>query len=603
MLTNGLYHFEGKNPVKISLESQACSSYYGTYFTNVLVSESPDWLKNSLKAVGITPKNNVVDVTNYVLHTFGHPLHAFDAAKIKGDSIVIRQATQGEVITTLDEVKRTLDAEDLVIADQNKPMCIAGVLGGSNSGVVNKTSEVYLEGAYFDPISVRKTAKRHSVNTDASYRYERGVDPNTTFQAHAYAVELICELTGASASPVDHIGMTHFPRVEITFSFEKVSRLIGVSMSIEKASDILKWLDFEIIALNGDQWTVKVPTCRVDVTRDVDIAEEILRIYGFNNIEVPSDMRISIAKYDARPSAIEKSILGQLTGNGFFEIMNNSLSRGSDYKLLQKDVTDTLIEVLNPLSQDLNIMRNNLIFGGLEAISFNQKRQQTNLRFFERGKTYGKGKSGYFENTVLDLFCAGNSNTHHWNSAPNPNDFFFMKGLVEGLFNGLGLSLVMVPKEHSLYNEYLSLKIGKTTIGHMGSIHPKVRHHFDIKEGVFHASLLWETITALKINSGSKPFESLPKYPSIRRDLALLVDSSINYAELTESIVQTERKLLRDVFLFDVYEGDKLPKGKKSYAIGLIFQDLKKTLNDKVVDKSIDKIVHELNERFGAKLR
>ena len=217
-------------------------------------------------------------------------------------------------------------------------------------------------------------------------------------------------------------------------------------------------------------------------------------------------MRISIAKYDARPSAIEKSILGQLTGNGFFEIMNNSLTRGSDYKLLQKDVTDTLIEVLNPLSQDLNIMRNNLIFGGLEAISFNQKRQQTNLRFFERGKTYGKGKSGYFENAVLDLFCAGNSNTHHWNSAPNPNDFFFMKGLVEGLFNGLGLSLVMVPKSTVFYNEYLSLKIGKTTIGHMGSVHPKVRHHFDIKEGVFHASLLWETITALKINSGSKPF-------------------------------------------------------------------------------------------------
>ena len=408
IIPKGVLKTEGKNPVKLSVESQACSSYYGTYFTNVVVSESPDWLKNSLKAVGITPKNNVVDITNYVLHTFGHPLHAFDAAKIKGDSIVIRQATQGEVITTLDEVERTLDAADLVIADQNKPLCIAGVLGGVNSGVVNETTEVYLEGAYFDSISVRKTAKRHGVNTDASYRYERGVDPNTTFQAHAYAAELICELTGASASPVDHIGMTDFPRVEITFSFERVCRLIGVSMSIEKASDILKWLDFEIIALNGDQWTVKVPTYRVDVTRDVDIAEELLRIYGFNNVDVPSGMRISIAKYDARPSKIEKSILDQLTGNGFYEIMNNSLSKGSDYESLQEDVTDTLIEMLNPLSQDLNIMRNNLLFGGLEAISFNQKRQQTNLRFFERGKTYGKGKNGYFENAVLDLFCTGN---------------------------------------------------------------------------------------------------------------------------------------------------------------------------------------------------
>lgn len=603
IIPKGVLKTEGKNPVKLSVKSQACSSYYGTYFTNVVVSESPDWLKNSLKAVGITPKNNVVDITNYVLHTFGHPLHAFDAAKIKGDSIVIRQATQGEVITTLDEVERTLDAADLVIADQNKPLCIAGVLGGANSGVVNETTEVYLEGAYFEPISVRKTAKRHGVNTDASYRYERGVDPNTTFQAHAYAAELICELTGASASPVDHIGMTDFPRVEITFSFERVCRLIGVSMSIEKASDILKWLDFEIIALNGDQWTVKVPTYRVDVTRDVDIAEELLRIYGFNNVDVPSSMRISIAKYDARPAKIEKSILDQLTGNGFYEIMNNSLSKGSDYESLQEDVTDTLIEMLNPLSQDLNIMRNNLLFGGLEAISFNQKRQQTNLRFFERGKTYGKGKNGYFENAVLDLFCTGNSNTNHWNSPPKPNDFFFMKGLVEALFNRLGLSLMMVPKEHSLYNEYLSLKVGKTTVGYLGSIHPKVQQHFDIKDGVYHASLLWEPITALTINSGSKPFEALPKYPSIRRDLALLVDSTTTYAQLTESIVQTERKLLHDVFLFDVYEGDKLPKGKKSYAIGLTFQDPQKTLNDKVVDKSIDKIVHQLNERFGAKLR
>ena len=603
IIPKGVLKTEGKNPVKLSLESQVCSSYYGTYFTNVVVSESPDWLKNSLKAVGITPKNNVVDITNYVLHTFGHPLHAFDAAKIKGDSIVIRQATQGELITTLDEVKRTLDAADLVIADQNKPLCIAGVLGGVNSGVLNETSEVYLEGAYFDPISVRKTAKRHAVNTDASYRYERGVDPNITLHAHAYAAQLICELTGAVASPVDHIGITEFPRVEITFSFEKICRLIGVAMSIEKASDILKWLDFEIIALNGDQWTVKVPTYRVDVTRDVDIAEELLRIYGFNNIDVPEGMRISIAKHDARPSKIEKSILGQLTGNGFYEIMNNSLSKSSDYESLQEDVTDTLIEMLNPLSQDLNIMRNNLLFGGLEAISFNQKRQQTNLRFFERGKTYGKGKNGYFENAVLDLFCTGNSNTNHWNGAPKPNDFFFMKGLVEGLFNRLGLSLVMVHKEHSLYNEYLSLKVGKTTVGHLGSIHPKVQHHFDIKDGVFHASLLWEPITTLTIHSGAKPFESLPKYPSIRRDLALLVDSTTTYAQLTESIVQTERKLLHDVFLFDVYEGDKLPKGKKSYAIGLTYQDPQKTLNDKVVDKSIDKIVHQLNERVGAQLR
>tara|TARA_B100000497_G_scaffold119201_1_gene146319 strand:+ start:595 stop:3006 length:2412 start_codon:yes stop_codon:yes gene_type:complete len=603
VIPKGIIKTEAKNSVILNVESEACPSYYGTYFTNVLVSESPDWLKNSLKAVGLTPKNNVVDITNYVLHTFGHPLHAFDASKINGGSLVIRQATQGESITTLDDVKRTLDTADLIIADQHNPLCIAGVLGGSNSGVGYETTDVYLEGAYFDAISVRKTAKRHGVNTDASYRYERGVDPNTTYQAHVYAAQLICELTGATASPVDHKGTKDFPRVEINFSFEKVCQLIGVSMSIERASDILKWLDFEIIALNGDQWTVKVPTYRVDVTRDVDIAEELLRIYGFNNIDVPSGMRISIAKHDARATRLEKSILDQITGNGFFEIMNNSLSKSSDYEVLQEEAVNTLIEMLNPLSQDLNIMRNNLLFGGLEAISFNQKRQQSNLKFFERGKTYGKGKNGYFENSVLDLFCSGNSNTNHWNNAPIPNDFFYLKGLTEALFDRLGLNVSMIPKEHILYSEYLSLKVGKTTVGYMGTVHPKVQQHFDIKNTVFHSSMLWDEITALTIHSSAQSFESLAKFPSIRRDLALLVDSTTTYAEMAEVIYQTERKILNDVFLFDVYEGNKLPKGKKSYAIGLTFQDPQRTLHDKAVDKTIDRMVHELHERFGAKLR
>ena len=373
---------------------------FGTYL-GVQVAENPDWLKNSLTAIGLSPKNNVVDIATTYSHLRSSKL---DAEKLSGGK-VIDPTNEGEKITTLDEVERELSVNDLVIADERKPVCIAGGLGGAESGVSEETTSVYLEGAYFDAVSVRKTAKRHGINSDASYRYERGVDPNSTEAAHAYAASLICELTGATASPIDHKGTTDFPKLEITFSFEKVCKLIGVELSIETASDILKWLEFEIIGLSGDQWTIKVPTYRVDVTRDVDIAEELLRIYGFNNVEIPSGMRISVAKHDPRPEKIEKSLLDQLTGNGFFEIMNNSLSKGTDYETLQSEVSANLIEMLNPLSQDLTVMRTNLLFGGLTAIGFNQKRQQSNLRFFERGKTYGKGGNGYFESTVVDLFC------------------------------------------------------------------------------------------------------------------------------------------------------------------------------------------------------
>ena len=603
IVPKGTYQTEGNNPVALTIESDMCPSYYGTYFTGVEVKESPDWLKNSLTAIGLTPKNNVVDITNYVLHTFGHPLHAFDAEKLSGQKVIVRQAKEGEKMTTLDDVERELSAHDLVIADERKPVCIAGVLGGADSGVSQATTSVYLEGAYFDAVSVRKTAKRHGINSDASYRYERGVDPNSTAAAHAYAAALICELTGATASVADHQGTTDFPKLEITFSFEKVCKLIGVEMSIESASDILKWLDFEIIGLNGDQWTVKVPTYRVDVTRDVDIAEELLRIYGFNNVEIPSGMRISVAKHDPRPEKIEKSVLDQLTGNGFFEIMNNSLSKGADYETLQSEVSGNLIEMLNPLSQDLNVMRNNMLFGGLTAIGFNQKRQQSNLRFFERGKTYGKGGNGYFETSVIDLFCSGTSNTDHWKADASENDFFYMKGLLEAMLSRFGFNATMTRKDHSLYGEFLSIKVGKTTIGHLGSVHPKVLGHFDVKGTVAHASLHWEQVVQLMISNGTQPFAALPKFPSVRRDLALLVDTATTYAELEETITQTERKLLKNVFLFDVYEGDKLPEGKKSYAIGLTFQDPGKTLNDKAVEKSVGRIVHQLGERLNAQLR
>ena len=589
--------------IDLHLEDTDCPSYSGIHFTNVQVAESPKWLKESLTAIGLTPKNNVVDITNYVLHTFGHPLHAFDASKLSGQKVRVRSAFKGERLTTLDDVDRELNEKDLVIADAEKAICLAGVMGGKDSSVNYKTSSIYLEGAYFDSVRVRKMAKRHGINSDASYRYERGVDPNATAQALVYAAHLICEFTGASASTIDHKGQVDFPRQVLTFSYNKVSKLIGLAIPIQKTKDILDALEFEIISVIEDAWTVKIPTYRVDVTRDVDVAEELLRIYGFNNIPVPHQMRISVAKHDPRPEKLEHSFLNQLTGNGFYEIMNNSLSKGENYQILQPEVSESLIEMLNPLSQDLNVMRGTMLFGALEAISFNQKRQQPSLRFFERGKTYGQGANGYFETSHIDLAISGNTGEHHWANSTVANDFFELKGLLEATLIRFGLKASYITSMHSLYGEFVDIKVGKTTVGYIGNVHPKVLHHFDVKGSVAYSSLNWDTIVSMSLIKGTQLFTGLPKFPSVRRDLALLVDHDTSYNDLQEVVIQTERKLLKNVFLFDVYQGDRLPSDKKSYAIGMTFQDAEKTLNDKAVEKCIQRILHQLNERLGAVLR
>jgi phenylalanyl-tRNA synthetase beta chain len=594
---------EGSNPIQLSIQDSGCPAYNGAYISDVEVKESPEWLQNSLKAIGLTPKNNVVDITNYVLHTYGHPLHAFDADQLEGNSVIIRPAEAGERITALDEVEHVLTPEDMVIADAKKPACIAGVMGGLISGVTTKTKNVYLEGAYFDAVRIRKTAKRFGISSDASYRYERGVDPNATREAHQYALSLICELTGGKASEVDRQGTEEFPCNEITFSFERVMKLIGLELSPEKVDQILRLLDFKILVMNGDTWKVSVPTNRVDVTRDVDVAEEILRIYGFNEVPVPDQMRISVAKHDPRPGKIEQNTLGQLTGNGFFEIMNNSLTRGADYDSLAPEVVPQLIEMLNPLSQDLNVMRANLLFGGLNVIAFNQKRQNPNLRFFERGKVYGKGANGYFENSCLDLFIAGNEGEHHWRTSATQNDLFELKGFVEAMLNSLGIKYTFNTADHSLYGEYMEIKARKTSLGHIGYVHPKVSKHFDVKGGIAHASLNWEVLTNLVVSAGTQLFNALPKFPSVRRDLALLVDTATGYGDIEMVISQTGGSLLKNCFLFDVYEGDKLPAGKKSYAVGMIIQDDEKTLNDKAVDKLVGRILQQLEHRTGAVLR
>ena len=595
---------ETNNPVSLHIQdADGCPAYNGIYFENVQVAPSPEWLQQSLTAIGIAPKNNVVDVTNYVLHTYGHPLHAFDAQRLNGQQVVVRRAHEGEQLVTLDGVERALHTDDLVIADAEKSVCLAGILGGQDSGVTEQTTSVYLEGAYFDPVRIRKTAKRHGLSTDASYRYERGVDPNTTRMAHEYAAALICELTGAKASPCDHQGRETFPAAQITFSLNKVLRLIGAEIEPSKVEGILSALDIALLSTGGDLWTVQVPTYRVDVTRDVDIAEEILRIYGFNNIPVPSQMRISVAAFDPKAEVLEKQLLAQLTGNGFYEIMNNSLTKGEHYEKLQPAQAEKLIRILNPLSQDLDSMRAHLLFGGLEAVSFNQKRQRPNLRLFERGRVYGKGGSGFFEQQHLDLFIAGEERTEHWHTAPLKNDFFELKGLLEGLFARLKTPVSTKRIEHELYSECLEFKAGKTKLALLGTVHPKVMQHFEVKGTVLHASLLWDTLTQLLLQRAPQLFTALPKYPQVRRDLALLVPAGVDFNALSELIRASDRKYLREVFLFDVYEGKNLPEGTKSYACGLVFQDEKKTLNDKSVDASIARILAQLKEQLGVELR
>lgn len=591
-----------ENPFTLKIkDTDGCPSYYGIHFSNVNVTESPEWLVQKLAAIGLTPKNVVVDITNYVLHTWGHPLHAFDAGKLNGNTVVVRSAKEGETLITLDEAERKLTTKDLVIADSSTAHCIAGTLGGIDSGVSKETTEVFLEGAYFNAVRVRKTAKHHGIHSDASYRYERGVDPNATAAAIQHAASLIVELTGATASKMIHSGTTSFAPLQLDVSLDYINATIGTEIPASAVERILTSLDFDI-AKSGDTWTLQVPTYRVDVTRPIDVVEEVLRIYGFNQVPIPEQMKISVAKDDKRAALVEQSLLQQLTGLGFNEIMNNSLTKKADYQTLQPELVTQLVEMLNPLSQDLSVMRSNLMFGGLSAIAFNQKRQQFNLRFFERGKTYGKGTNGYYEAQFVDLWSTGEQGADHWNTTATPDSFFELKGILEGLLGRFTDNLVFKPVSHSLYGAAAACYVGKTMVATVGMVHPKVLKHFDVKGSVAHAQIAFEQLIALA-GSLEPMYTAVPKYPEIRRDLALVLNEDVSYAQVKEVITATERKLLKDLFLFDVYQGKHLESGKKSYAVGLVYQDPQKTLNDKAVEKSVGRIVHQLGERLGAKLR
>jgi phenylalanyl-tRNA synthetase beta chain len=577
--------------------------YCAVTISNIKIGPSPSWLQNRLKAIGISPKNNVVDVTNYVLHELGQPLHAFDASKING-KINVKNATEGTKFITLDDVERTLSNEDIMIYDDQNPLCIAGVLGGKNSGVSESTTTIFLESAYFNPISVRKTAKRHAINSDASFRFERGIDPSITEYALKRAAILICEVAGGEiTSDIIDIYPKKAEDHQVFLSLENVTKIIGQEIPDDVIKNILVSLDIKVNSISKVGLGLIIPAYRVDVTREIDVIEEILRIYGYNNIDFTQKLNASISNSSRTEDyKIQNIIANLLVANGFNEMMANSLTTPKYIDLSDSLNESNNVLIINPLSSDLSAMRQSLLFSGLEAISFNINRRNSDLKLFEFGKTYHKLLSGNQENSHLTLFATGSKTSESWTLNQKPTDFFLFKAYVLSILDRLGLNkVVATPLKTDFFAEGMVYEMGNSTLVEFGTIKKSVLKHFDIKQEVFFADFNWNAI--IKSISNNIKFTEIPKYQEVRRDLALLIDNKIEFAQLYELAKRTEKTLLKSVDLFDVYQGDKLPKGKKSYAMSFIIQDNSKTLTDSQIDKVMSKLTQNFEAELGATLR
>ncbi len=592
-------------PIEVQ-NTEKCPRYSGLLIKNVKVEESPKWLKDRLTTIGLSPINNVVDITNFVLHETGNPLHAFDA-DVVGNKVIVKTANQGEKFTTLDEVERELDTEDLMICNESNSMCIGGVFGGIDSGVTEKTTSVFLEAAYFNPVSVRKTAKRQGLNTDASFRFERGVDPNNVIFALERAASLICEIAGGECSNVLDIYPEPIQNFEVDFSYSRCNMLIGKELPKDTVNAILSNLDIEVVSENGDQVNLSVPPYRVDVQREADVVEEVLRIYGFNNIELPSKLTSSLSFSDEiDQEKVVNTVSDLLVANGFLEIMNNSLTSS---KYIEKSPTKELsgehnVEMLNALSQDLDVMRQSLIFNGLEVIAYNQNRQNPDLKLFEFGKTYKKVEGKYKENKRLNIFLTGLQEEESWNSSSEKSNYYDAQGYLNLILNKLGINknIQFDGVQNDLFEDGMTFTIAKKTVGSIGWINAKDQKNFSIKNKVFCIDLDWDAVLSL-LKMNKVKFTELPKTQSVRRDFSLLLDEKVRFEQIQKIAYSKEKRLLREVGLFDVYEGKNLDKGKKSYAVNFIFQDDEKTLKDQQVDKIMDSIRAELENSLGAVLR
>ena len=596
------------NNLSISVEvenSELCPRYSGVSISGIKIEPSPEWLKNRLKSIGIESKNNIVDVTNYVLHETGQPLHAFDAKKITGNKIVVKTLSEKTKFITLDEVERDLSAEDLMICNEKEGMCLAGVFGGLDSGVSDSTTSIFLESAYFNPVSVRKTAKRHHLSTDSSFRFERGCDPNMTLYALKRAALLIQEIAGGEiSSEIVDIYPNEIKHFELELTYKKLDSLIGEKIEREAVKSILTDLEIEVVSETQTGLSLKVPPFRADVQREVDVIEEVLRIYGFNTVKIPSKLNTSISHSDeVNPEQIRNITSDLLSSNGFSEIMNNSLTKESYIHLISELNEEENVKILNPLSQDLNVMRQSLLFSGLENISYNINRKNQDLKLYEFGKTYHKVEGENQEKEHLMLLLTGKVNSENWNTTKDKTDFFVMKEKVEHILFRLGITKIK-SEEISTYgfSEGLMYKHKKNRLVCFGKVDKKIIKSFGIKQELYYADFNWDLILNLVLNTKIK-YSEVSKFPSVKRDLSLLIDKEVTFKELNTIAKQTETKILKSVNLFDVYVGDKLPEGKKSYALSFILEDNTKTLTDKYIDKVMNKLISSYETKLGAEVR
>ena len=612
------------SPISVFVDApDAAPRYSGLYIKGVEVKESPEWLKNSLLAIGLRPINNVVDVTNFVLHEMGQALHAFDADKIKGNEIHVRYAKQGEKFVTLDGVEREMDSRDLMIANKEEAMCIAGVFGGLESGVTENTKNIFLESAYFDPVTIRKTSRRHQLQTDASFRYERGCDPCNTLYVLKRAALLIKEVANAEQVGLilDNCASQELLKPwSVTIDINRVNSLIGKAIGEDTIETILKALEINIVAKLGDSWQLEVPRYRVDVQRECDVVEDILRIYGYDNVEFPEKLNTSLA-YGVKPDPekLRRRIAEQLTAQGFNEILNNSLTKVSYYEPLTQLTLDTCVKIMNPLSQDLGVMRQTLLFGGLESIARNANRKNSDLKFYEFGNCYHYKANPaarehnpenslveYSEEPHMALWITGNKAAQTWVRKEEKTTFYQLRAYVNNILVRLGVDLsktTVERLENELFSDGLVLKAtnGKA-LGFIGIVARKQLKAFDIEQEVFYADLDW--IQLLKQNKQYKAvINDLPKYPEVKRDFALLVDKTVEFADLARAAFATEKKLLKNVYLFDVYEGKNLEAGKKSYALSFILQDAENTLKDTQIENIMNRMKATFEEKFHATLR
>ena len=598
----------GKKGLSISVEvldAMACPRYSGLTISGIQVKESPDWLKNSLQAIGIRSISNIVDITNYILHELGQPLHAFDADKIKGGKVIVKTCPEKTKFTTLDGISRELSSEDLMICNAEEPMCIAGVFGGIGSGVTERTTNIFLESAYFNAVSVRKSARHHVLKTDASFRYERGTDPDITVYALKRAALLITEIAGGEvSSEITDIYPSPVLPFKVPFAFSNCRKLIGKDIDHELIRSILTSLGIVIESEGNDTLLLAVPPRKVDVTRECDVVEEVLRIYGYNNVEIPQALHASIA-YTPKPDKvrIQKIVSDLLSENGFQEILCNSLTKGLYFETNAAFKAEQSIQLLNPLSSDLNVLRQSLLYSGLEVIAYNQNRKQSDLKLYEFGRTYLRSANGFHETMHLSLFLSGRKMPEGWNATNDPVDFFHLKTFVMSILSRLGIQAGSVAEiKDELFSGGLQLTCNKKSIVEFGVLTKAVLKQADVAGEVYYADLNWDNILAV-LSKKEIEYKEVPKFPTVRRDLALVLDKKVLFSEVESLAFQYEKNYLKGVNLFDVFEGEKLGQGKKSYALSFMLQDESATLTDKQIEKIMEKLMKAYQEKLGATIR